>query len=111
MATRDDELWLSFGVMGGFQQPQGHLQVISNMVDFKMGPQEALDALRFKVAVENVDDPKIQHGSLCVSHCDGHHLSRSAISTVREITTSNRLIAKAAPRFVSIATKTARGNV
>ena len=56
MATRDDELWLSFGVMGGFQQPQGHLQVISNMVDFKMGPQEALDALRFKVAVENENE-------------------------------------------------------
>ena len=52
MATRDSELWLSFGVMGGFQQPQGHLQVISNMVDFGMDPQEALDALRFSVDVE-----------------------------------------------------------
>ena len=53
MATRDGELWLSFGVMGGFQQPQGHLQVISNMVDFGMDPQEALDALRFSVDVES----------------------------------------------------------
>jgi len=49
MATRDGEMWLSFGVMGGFQQPQGHLQVVSNMVDFALGPQEALDALRFNV--------------------------------------------------------------
>ncbi|NQU97419.1 MAG: gamma-glutamyltransferase, partial [Chloroflexi bacterium] len=49
MATRDGEMWLSFGVMGGFQQPQGHLQVVSNMVDFNLGPQEALDALRFSV--------------------------------------------------------------
>lgn len=52
MATRDGEMWLSFGVMGGFQQPQGHLQVVSNMVDFGMGPQGALDALRFSVAIE-----------------------------------------------------------
>ena len=52
MATRDGEMWLSFGVMGGFQQPQGHLQVISNMVDFNMDSQKALDALRFKIDVE-----------------------------------------------------------
>ena len=49
MATRDGELWLSFGVMGGFQQPQGHLQVLANMVDFGLDPQEALDALRFSI--------------------------------------------------------------
>ena len=51
LATREGELWLSFGVVGGFQQPQGHLQVISNMVDFGMSPQAALDALRFKIDV------------------------------------------------------------
>jgi gamma-glutamyltranspeptidase/glutathione hydrolase len=52
MATKDDEMYLSFGVMGGFVQPQGHLQVVSNMVDFGMDSQAALDALRFKVMVE-----------------------------------------------------------
>lgn len=52
MATRDGEMWLSFGVMGGFQQPQGHLQVVSNMVDFGMDSQQALDALRFHIDVE-----------------------------------------------------------
>ena len=52
LATRGGELWLSFGVMGGFQQPQGHLQVISNLVDFDLDPQHTLDALRFRIDVE-----------------------------------------------------------
>ena len=52
MATVDGELYLCYGVMGAFMQPQGHLQVISNMVDFGMDPQAALNALRFMV-VEN----------------------------------------------------------
>ena len=54
LATRDGELWLSYGVMGGFMQPQGHLQVITNMVDFGMDSQGALDALRFQVAGDSV---------------------------------------------------------
>ena len=54
MATRDGALWLSYGVMGGFMQPQGHLQVITNMVDFGMDPQGALDALRFQVVGDSV---------------------------------------------------------
>ena len=67
MATRDDEMLLSFGVMGGFQQPQGHLQVISNVVDYGMNSQEALDSLRFSIDIEETGvvrleediDPKI----------------------------------------------------
>ncbi|KAG7909117.1 hypothetical protein KL906_002611 [Ogataea polymorpha] len=42
-----DELYASFGIMGGFNQPQAHVQVYLNMVLFGMDPQQALDAPRF----------------------------------------------------------------
>src|SRR5215213_2777443 len=49
MVLRGDQLWSSFGVMGGFMQPQGHVQMLVNMLDFGMNPQEALDAPRFEL--------------------------------------------------------------
>ncbi len=48
MVTRDDRLVICYGVMGGFMQPQGHVQVLSNLVDHGMDPQQALDAPRFR---------------------------------------------------------------
>jgi gamma-glutamyltranspeptidase / glutathione hydrolase len=43
MATKDGRPWLCFGLMGGDMQPQGHVQVLINMIDFGMNVQEAGD--------------------------------------------------------------------
>jgi len=48
--TKDGKPWMSFGVMGGAMQPQGHAQVLINMIDFGLNLQEAGDA------------PRIRHG-------------------------------------------------
>ena len=47
-AKKDGKPWLSFGVMGGAMQPQGHVQVLCNMVDFGMNVQAAGDAARYR---------------------------------------------------------------
>ncbi len=48
--TKDGKPWVSFGLMGGAMQPQGHAQIVINLVDFGMNLQEAGDA------------PRIRHG-------------------------------------------------
>ena len=46
--TRHGEPWLSFGVMGGDMQPQGHVEIVQNLIDFHMSLQEAGDAPRIQ---------------------------------------------------------------
>lgn len=67
------EPWLSFGLMGGGMQPQGHVQVILNLVDFDMGLQEAGDAARWehRGGCEPTDD---LNGDACESDMGTIHL-------------------------------------
>ena len=57
-----------FGVMGAYMQPQGHVQVVMNYVDFHLDPQQALDAPRWqwmrdgRVTVETRFDPQLAQG-------------------------------------------------
>lgn len=46
--TKDGKPFMSFGVMGGAMQPQGHAQIVVNMIDFGMNVQEAGDAPRIR---------------------------------------------------------------
>jgi len=60
--TRKGEPFLSFGVMGGEFQPQGHVQIVMNIVDFGMGTQEAGDAPR--MAHDGSPEPTGEKGRL-----------------------------------------------
>ena len=63
-----------FGVMGGYMQPQGHVQVVMNTVDFALDPQQALDAPRFQwlrdgsVTVESRFDPELARALRRMGH-------------------------------------------
>ena len=67
MVMKDHRPWLSFGVMGGDMQPQGHVQVLLNLIDFGMNIQEAGEAPRFRhsaagLALESNISPEARFG-------------------------------------------------
>jgi gamma-glutamyltranspeptidase/glutathione hydrolase len=53
--TRDGTPYIAFGVMGGNMQPQGHAQVLANIIDFGMNMQEAGDAARFRHSPDSAE--------------------------------------------------------
>jgi gamma-glutamyltranspeptidase/glutathione hydrolase len=65
---------MSFGVMGGDMQPQGHLQTLVRMLDYGQQPQAACDAPRWKinadftVDIETQFDPKARAGLTACGH-------------------------------------------
>ncbi|WP_439144823.1 gamma-glutamyltransferase [Virgibacillus profundi] len=65
--TKDNQPVGPFGVMGGFMQPQGHLQVVMNTIDFGLNPQAALDAPRWQWMKEKTVE---------VENRFGHHLAQ-----------------------------------
>lgn len=83
-ATKDvgngDEPWLSYGVMGGAMQPQGHVQVLLNLVVFGMDLQQAIDAARYRlmdgrrVAIEPPVDDAVRAQLAAM----GHHVLDAA---------------------------------
>ena len=73
MVLRDGRPWLSFGVMGGDMQPQGHVQVLVNLIDFGMNVQEAGEAARFRhsaagLAVESAVSAEARAGLAARGH-------------------------------------------
>jgi gamma-glutamyltranspeptidase / glutathione hydrolase len=53
MVFKDGRLFMSFGVMGGAIQPQGHVQVLTNFIDLGMSLQQAIEAPRFRYVAGN----------------------------------------------------------
>ncbi len=73
--TKDNKPFISFGLMGGGMQPQGHAQIVVNIVDFQMNLQEAGDAPRIRHfgSSEPTGETMINGGFLSLeSGIDGH---------------------------------------
>ena len=77
-----NELFASIGVMGGYHQPQGHVQTMINLIDFGMNPQAALDEPRFSIyrdppwGVVSIEDGIADNALLELTR-RGHRVERS----------------------------------
>ena len=75
--TKDGKPWLSFGVMGGDMQPQGHTQVLSNIIDFGMNLQEAGDAARVRHGGSVMVEPGVTDEVIAALDRMGHRVRRA----------------------------------
>ncbi|MEE2963573.1 MAG: gamma-glutamyltransferase [Acidobacteriota bacterium] len=75
--TKDGKPWLSFGVMGGDMQPQGHTQVLSNIIDFGMNLQEAGDAARVRHGGSVMVEPGVTDDVVAELERMGHRVRRA----------------------------------
>ncbi len=73
---KDGQYLGPFGVMGGLMQPQAHLQVASNIIDFQLNPQSALDAPRWQWVEGNrvVVEPEVAPWLIDGLGARGHHV-------------------------------------
>ncbi|MBL8842997.1 MAG: gamma-glutamyltransferase [Planctomycetes bacterium] len=63
--TKDGAPWMAFGVMGGAMQPQGHVQIVTNRIDFGLGLQAAGDAARWQHSGStDYDTPRMTSGGV-----------------------------------------------
>jgi len=69
--------WMAFGVMGGFMQPQGHLQVLTHIIDRGMSAQAALDAPRWRYRADGrlAVEPHLDKQTLANLQRRGHDLT------------------------------------
>ncbi|MDX5594979.1 gamma-glutamyltransferase [Pseudovibrio sp. SPO723] len=80
MAMRDGKAFLSFGVMGGGYQPCGHAHVLSNMLDYGMDVQAALDCPRLFLNERNLSliaEMHVPEATIASLHARGHEVERT----------------------------------
>ncbi len=71
MALKEGKLFACFGNMGGFMQPQGHVQLMVNMIDHHLDPQTALNVPRFCIDDGTANGEIYFEGMNLLSYC--HH--------------------------------------
>ena len=77
--TKDNEPFVSFGVMGGATQPQAHAQIVINLIDFGLNLQEAGDAPRIvhSGSSQPTDEVMVDGGIVSIEHGFGEEIEHS----------------------------------
>ena len=75
--TKDGRPLMAFGVVGGHMQPQGHVQVLLNMIDFGMNLQEAGDAARVRHGETLLVETGVSDGAVAALERRGHIVERA----------------------------------